>query len=92
MNCICLLIICQESHAKTLSSLTKTDENLTASLMSITDLESSLSAAGDKYVFMQKLRDFISVICDFMQVRFHINKVPLVVYVLLMLQGCLFYF
>ncbi|KAG7554614.1 GC-rich sequence DNA-binding factor-like domain [Arabidopsis suecica] len=57
----------KESHAKTLSSLTKTDENLTASLMSITDLESSLSAAGDKYVFMQKLRDFISVICDFMQ-------------------------
>lgn len=66
------LIICQESHAKTVTSLTKTDENLTASLMSITDLESSLSAAGDKYVFMQKLRDFISVICDFMQVRFHI--------------------
>ncbi|CAH2073509.1 unnamed protein product [Thlaspi arvense] len=57
----------KESHAKTLSSLTKTDENLTASLMSITALESSLAAAGDKYVFMQKLRDFISVICDFMQ-------------------------
>ncbi|KAL9809760.1 Transcriptional repressor ILP1 [Arabidopsis thaliana] len=57
----------KESHAKTLSSLNKTDENLTASLMSITALESSLSAAGDKYVFMQKLRDFISVICDFMQ-------------------------
>ncbi|ESQ40809.1 hypothetical protein EUTSA_v10012615mg [Eutrema salsugineum] len=57
----------KESHAKTLLSLTKTDENLTASLMSITALESSLSAAGDKYVFMQKLRDFISVICDFMQ-------------------------
>ncbi|KAF8115681.1 hypothetical protein N665_0025s0141 [Sinapis alba] len=57
----------KESHAKTLSSLSKTDENLTASLMSITSLESSLSAAGDKYVFMQKLRDFISVICDFMQ-------------------------
>ncbi|XP_010491499.1 PREDICTED: PAX3- and PAX7-binding protein 1-like [Camelina sativa] len=57
----------KESHAKTLSSLTKTDENLTDSLMSITALESSLAAAGDKYVFMQKLRDFISVICDFMQ-------------------------
>ncbi|KAL1196337.1 Transcriptional repressor ILP1 [Cardamine amara subsp. amara] len=59
----------RESHAKTLTSLTKTDENLTASLMSITDLESSLSAAGEKYVFMQKLRDFISVICDLMQVK-----------------------
>ncbi|CAH8392261.1 unnamed protein product [Eruca vesicaria subsp. sativa] len=57
----------KESHAKTLSSLAKTDDNLTSSLMSITSLESSLSAAGDKYVFMQKLRDFISVICDFMQ-------------------------
>ncbi|CAN8256848.1 unnamed protein product [Cochlearia groenlandica] len=57
----------KESHAKTVSTLTKTDENLTASLMSITSLESSLSAAGNKYVFMQKLRDFISVICDFMQ-------------------------
>ncbi|CAH8281661.1 unnamed protein product [Eruca vesicaria subsp. sativa] len=57
----------KESHARTISSLSKTDENLTASLMSITALESSLSAAGDKYVFMQKLRNFISVICDFMQ-------------------------
>ncbi|RID68186.1 hypothetical protein BRARA_C00361 [Brassica rapa] len=57
----------KESHAKTVSSLAKTDDNLTASLMSITSLESSLSAAGEKYVFMQKLRDFISVICDFMQ-------------------------
>ncbi|KAF3560726.1 hypothetical protein DY000_02019459 [Brassica cretica] len=57
----------KESHAKTVSSLAKTDDNLTASLMSITSLESSLSAAGDKYVFMQKLRGFISVICDFMQ-------------------------
>ncbi|CAF2119003.1 unnamed protein product [Brassica napus] len=57
----------KESHAKTVSSFAKTDDNLTASLMSITSLESSLSAAGEKYVFMQKLRDFISVICDFMQ-------------------------
>ncbi|XP_010521486.1 PREDICTED: PAX3- and PAX7-binding protein 1 [Tarenaya hassleriana] len=57
----------KESHGKTVSTLSRTDENLSASLMNITALESSLSAAGEKYIFMQKLRDFVSVICDFMQ-------------------------
>ena len=49
-------------------SVLKTDENLSASLLKITDLEKALSAAGDKFIFMQKLRDFVSVICDFLQV------------------------
>eukprot|EP01018_Ginkgo_biloba_P004025 Gb_08409 [translate_table: standard] len=35
--------------------------------MNITGLEKSLAAAGEKYVFMQKLRDFIAVLCDFLQ-------------------------
>lgn len=51
-----------------MSSLTRTDENLSTSLVKVTELENSLSAAGDKFVFMQKLRDFVSVICDFLQV------------------------
>ncbi|KAF2312321.1 hypothetical protein GH714_034199 [Hevea brasiliensis] len=57
----------KESHSRTVSSLTKTDENLSASLMNITALERSLSAAGEKFIFMQKLRDFVSVICEFLQ-------------------------
>ncbi|KAM0986933.1 hypothetical protein ACFX13_011340 [Malus domestica] len=57
------------SHGTTMLSLTKTDENLSASLLNITALEKSLSAADEKYQFMQKLRDFVSSICDFLQVK-----------------------
>ncbi|XP_039050216.1 transcriptional repressor ILP1-like isoform X2 [Hibiscus syriacus] len=63
----------KESHARTISSLTKADENLSASLFNITALEKSLSAAGEKFIFMQKLRDFVSVICEFLQ-----HKAPLI--------------
>ncbi|KAJ4976043.1 hypothetical protein NE237_001149 [Protea cynaroides] len=57
----------KESHGRTMSLMTKTDENLAASLLNITALEKSLSAAGEKFLFMQRLRDFVSVICDFLQ-------------------------
>ncbi|KGN52046.1 transcriptional repressor ILP1 [Cucumis sativus] len=57
----------KESYRRTAMSVLKTDENLSASLLKITDLEKALSAAGDKFMFMQKLRDFVSVICDFLQ-------------------------
>ncbi|GMI90268.1 increased level of polyploidy1-1D [Hibiscus trionum] len=63
----------KESHNRTISSLTKADENLSASLFNITALEKSLSAAGEKFIFMQKLRDFVSVICEFLQ-----HKAPLI--------------
>ncbi|XVF23222.1 hypothetical protein REPUB_Repub13aG0018200 [Reevesia pubescens] len=63
----------KESHVRTISSLTKADENLSASLFNITALEKSLSAAGEKFIFMQKLRDFVSVICEFLQ-----HKAPLI--------------
>ncbi|XP_065868750.1 transcriptional repressor ILP1 [Euphorbia lathyris] len=57
----------KESYSRTVSSSSKTNENLSASLMNITSLEKSLSAAGEKFIFMQKLRDFVSVICEFLQ-------------------------
>ncbi|KAG6573994.1 Transcriptional repressor ILP1, partial [Cucurbita argyrosperma subsp. sororia] len=57
----------KESYRRTAASVLKTDENLSASLLNITALEKSLSAAGEKFIFMQKLRDFVSVICDFLQ-------------------------
>jgi GC-rich sequence DNA-binding factor len=49
-------------------SLTKTDDDLSALLSNITALEKSLSAANEKFIFMQKLRHFVSVICDFLKV------------------------
>ncbi|KAL6193011.1 hypothetical protein ACLB2K_034096 [Fragaria x ananassa] len=63
----------KESHGRTKMSLTKANESLSASLLNITDLEKSLSAADEKYKFMQELRDFVSTICDFLQ-----DKVPLI--------------
>ncbi|GAA0148125.1 chromatin/chromatin-binding, or -regulatory protein [Lithospermum erythrorhizon] len=59
----------KETHCRTVASLTKTDDNLSASLSRVVDLEDSLSAAGEKYIFMQKLRDFLSVICEYLQDR-----------------------
>lgn len=58
----------KESHGRAISSITKMDENLSASQLNVIALEKSLSAAGEKYIFMQKLRDFVSVICEFLQV------------------------
>ncbi|KAK4376493.1 hypothetical protein RND71_002789 [Anisodus tanguticus] len=57
----------KECHGRTVASLNKTEENLSASLSKVTTLENSLSAAGEKYMFMQKLRDFVSVICALLQ-------------------------
>lgn len=57
----------KESHGRTMATLVKTDENLSASLVNVTTLENSFAAASEKFLFMQKLRDFISVICDFLQ-------------------------
>lgn len=63
---ICFIV--QESHARTIMSLEKTEENLSSSLQNVTSLENALSAAGEKFLFMQKLREFVSVICEFLQV------------------------
>ncbi|KAK6921788.1 GCF, C-terminal [Dillenia turbinata] len=57
----------KESYERTMSLLTSTDDNLSASLLNITSLEKSQSVAGEKFIYMQKLRDFVSVICDFLQ-------------------------
>ncbi|KAG5566658.1 hypothetical protein RHGRI_002273 [Rhododendron griersonianum] len=48
----------KESHGRTMASLVRNDENLTTSLLKVTALEKSLSAAGERLIFMQKLRDF----------------------------------
>ncbi|KAK6931455.1 GCF, C-terminal, partial [Dillenia turbinata] len=56
-----------ESYGRTMSSLTSTDDNLSASLLNVTSLEKSLSVAGEKFIFMQKFRDFVSIICDFLK-------------------------
>ncbi|KAK7362408.1 hypothetical protein VNO77_04519 [Canavalia gladiata] len=57
----------KESHGRTMSSLNKTDENLSSSLLNITALENSLVIADEKYRFMQKLRNYVTNICDFLQ-------------------------
>lgn len=49
-------------------SLANTEDNLSSSLLKVASLEISLSAAGEKFLFMQKLREFVSVICEFLQV------------------------
>ncbi|EPS73173.1 hypothetical protein M569_01583, partial [Genlisea aurea] len=57
----------KESHRQTKALLDKNDENLSSSLQRVTTLENSLSASEEKFLFMQKLREFVSVICEFLQ-------------------------
>ncbi|XP_019429936.1 PREDICTED: transcriptional repressor ILP1-like [Lupinus angustifolius] len=57
----------KESHGRTMQLLNQTDQNLSTSLLNITDLESSLVLADEKYRFMQKLQNYVTNICDFLQ-------------------------
>ncbi|CAI9096290.1 OLC1v1032392C1 [Oldenlandia corymbosa var. corymbosa] len=57
----------EESHSKTLALCARNDSNIADSLSNITRLEKAFSAAGEKFIFMQKLREFVSVICAFLQ-------------------------
>ncbi|MCO5548339.1 hypothetical protein L7F22_001796 [Adiantum nelumboides] len=63
----------RETHNWTKAELHKTEDNLSSSLMNISTLENSLTTTGDKYVYMQKLRDYIAVLCDFLK-----SKAPLI--------------
>ncbi|XP_072963897.1 transcriptional repressor ILP1-like [Typha angustifolia] len=56
----------KETHKVTLNSLVTTDTHLSEALSEIETLEEALQSADRKYVFMQELRDFIAVMCDFL--------------------------
>lgn len=53
---------------RTTADLSRTEENLNSSILAIGSLDKALTAAGDKYVYMQELRDYVSALCDFLQV------------------------
>ncbi|KAK8958870.1 hypothetical protein KSP40_PGU002949 [Platanthera guangdongensis] len=57
----------KESHSRTLASLIRNDDNLSEAFSNITTLEKSLEDADERYKFMQQLRDFVSVTCDFLK-------------------------
>ena len=46
---------------------TRTDGDLPSSLSDVTALEESLTAVGGKFIFVHRLRDFVSVTCDILQ-------------------------
>jgi len=72
---------CQEGHETTKNNLFRTNESLSSSLTAVASLERSLAGANEKYLYMQELRDYVSVLCEFLQVR-HIALSGI-------LQGCL---
>ncbi|CAL0318121.1 unnamed protein product [Lupinus luteus] len=57
----------KESHGRIVQLLNETDRNLSTSLLNITDLENSLVLSDEKYRFMQKLQNYVTNICDFLQ-------------------------
>jgi GC-rich sequence DNA-binding factor len=63
----------QEAHEMTKNSLFRTNESLSSSLAAVASLERSLAGANEKYLYMQELRDYVSVLCEFLQ-----DKGPLI--------------
>ncbi|CAK9274024.1 unnamed protein product [Sphagnum jensenii] len=57
----------QEAHEMTKNSLFRTNESLSSSLAAMASLERSLAGANEKYLYMQELCDYISVLCEFLQ-------------------------
>ncbi|KAL5209742.1 hypothetical protein ABZP36_005365 [Zizania latifolia] len=56
----------KETHKTTVGALVKTDTHLNEALSEISNLESGLQDAEKKFVYMQELRNYISVMCDFL--------------------------
>ncbi|TVU44212.1 hypothetical protein EJB05_03648, partial [Eragrostis curvula] len=56
----------KDTHKVTVGALAKTDTHLTEALSEISSLESGLQNAERKFVYMQELRNYISVMCDFL--------------------------
>ncbi|XP_044946055.1 transcriptional repressor ILP1 [Hordeum vulgare subsp. vulgare] len=56
----------RETHKTTVDSLARTDTHLNEALSEISSLESGLQDAEKKFVYMQELRNYISVMCDFL--------------------------
>ncbi len=53
----------------TKNSLFRTNESLSSSLAAVASLGRSLAGANEKYLYMQEIRDYLSVLCEFLQVR-----------------------
>ncbi|KAK8443636.1 hypothetical protein SEVIR_9G006900v4 [Setaria viridis] len=56
----------RETHKTTVSALVKTETHLNEALSEISSLDSGLKDAEKKFVYMQELRHYISVMCDFL--------------------------
>ncbi|KAG0585798.1 hypothetical protein KC19_2G039900 [Ceratodon purpureus] len=59
----------RETHGRTKSELHRTEEMLTSSLTGVVSLEQTLASASEKYLYMQELRNYFAILCDFLQVK-----------------------
>lgn len=58
----------QTAHRQVQLNARRTADNLAEALSRVDGLEGELRAAGDKYMYMQRLRAFVSDLCDCLQV------------------------
>ncbi|KAJ3678738.1 hypothetical protein LUZ60_002541 [Juncus effusus] len=54
------------THKSSLASLVRTEAFLSEALLEISSLEESIQADDSKYAYMQQLREYVSVLCDFL--------------------------
>ncbi|GIL59704.1 hypothetical protein Vafri_14431, partial [Volvox africanus] len=59
----------QASHKQVQHNAKRTVDNLASSLARVEALEVELRAAGDKYLYMQKLKAYVADLCDCLQVK-----------------------
>ncbi|KAK9800230.1 hypothetical protein WJX73_001691 [Symbiochloris irregularis] len=59
----------QNAKKQAQHNLTRTQTNLQDSIAAVARLETELTAAGDKYTFMQEMRAYIADVCDMLQAK-----------------------
>lgn len=59
----------QATQSQAEANLNRTAQNLAGSLAAIASLQSESTAAGERYAYVQRLKQYVADLCDCLQVR-----------------------
>lgn len=63
------LSVTQQTRTNISNQAAKTQENLQSSIQNVARLQGELSAASEKYTYLQELKGYIADLCDMLQAR-----------------------